>query len=242
MGLIKDGPIFYFVMNKGQNTFNNDVIDKVNGYVDQIEASTGPAVLVTIGTGDLMFSTGFDLKFWAEQLANPLTSIAKMQGLLNRLMTLSVPSMAVINGHAYAGGLILALTHDFRVMAKGKKRICLSELNLGLPLPPAYVAYCSSTMPIQSFRKLHWGEAYAAEEALKDNIVNDIYDTQADAEKLIADFAKRFAQLGKHRGAVKNNKENMFKQCLDITKNQSFAPGPMAMVIEKLSGLSKAKL
>ena len=125
MGLIKDGPIFYFVLNKGQNTFNNDVIDKVNGYVDQIEASTGPAVLVTIGTGDLMFSTGFDLKFWAEQLANPLTSIAKMQGLLNRLMTLSVPSMAVINGHAYAGGLILALTHDFRVMAKGKKRICL---------------------------------------------------------------------------------------------------------------------
>jgi enoyl-CoA hydratase/carnithine racemase len=97
-------------------------------------------------------------------------------------------------------------------------------------------------MPVQSFRKLHWGEAYSAEEALKDNIVNEIYESQADAEKLIADFAKKYAPLGKHRGAVKNNKENMFKQCLDVTKNLSFAPGPMDMIIHKLSNLPKAKL
>ena len=96
-------------------------------------------------------------------MANPLTSIPKMQLLLNRIMTLSIPSLAVLNGHAYAGGLILALAHDFRVMAKGKKRICLSELNLGLPLPPAYVAYCTATLPIQTFRKLHYGEAYTPE-------------------------------------------------------------------------------
>ena len=65
MGLIKDGPIFYWVMNNGENTFTNDIIDKVNKYIDEIEASKGPAVLVTIGTGDTRFSTGFDLNFWS---------------------------------------------------------------------------------------------------------------------------------------------------------------------------------
>ena len=148
MGLIKDGPIFYLVFNNGDNTFDFEVIAKLNGYLDEVEASTGPAVLVTIGTGTTRFSTGFDLKFWAKELGNPLVSISKMQLLLNRFMTLPVPTMAVINGHAYAGGLILALVHDFRVMAKGKGRICLSELALGLPLPPAYNAYCSATLPI----------------------------------------------------------------------------------------------
>lgn len=148
MGLIKDGQIFYFVMNHGDNTFTNDIIDKVNKYIDEIEASKGSAVLVTIGTGSRVFSTGFDLKFWSESIINPLTSIPKMQTLLNRILTLSIPSMAIMNGHAYAGGLILALTHDFRVMAKGKSKICLSELNLGMPLPPAYVAYCHSTLPV----------------------------------------------------------------------------------------------
>ena len=241
MGLIRDGPIFYFVMNKGQNVFNLVTIEKVNRYIDQIEASTGPAVLVTIGTGDMMFSTGFDLKFWAENITNPITSIPKMQALLDRIMTLSIPSFAVMNGHAYAGGLILALCHDFRIMAKGKKRICLSELNIGLPLPPAYTAYCTSTLPIQTFRKLHWGEAYGPEEALKDNVVNDLYDTEVDAEKAIKNFAKRFAPLGQHRASVKNNKQNMFKNCLDITRNQAFAPGPMTLVVEALSKLPKAK-
>ena len=63
-------------------------------------------------------------------------------------MTLSIPTMAVINGHAYAGGLILALCHDFRIMASGKSKICLSEIKMGLPPPPAYNAFCLATLPI----------------------------------------------------------------------------------------------
>ena len=61
MGLVKDGPIFYLVFNNGDNTFDFEIIAKVNGYLDEVEASTGPGVLVTIGTGTTRFSTGFNL-------------------------------------------------------------------------------------------------------------------------------------------------------------------------------------
>ena len=54
-----------------------------------------------------------------------------MQQLLAKLMTLNVPTMAVINGHAYAGGLILALAHDFRIMKQNSGVLCLSEINIG---------------------------------------------------------------------------------------------------------------
>jgi len=93
--------------------------------------------------------------------------------------------MAVINGHAYAGGLIFALMHDFRIMAKGAGRLCLSELKIGLPLPPPYNAYCKATLNTQTYRKLHFAETVTAEEAKKEVIVNDIYTTNEEAERLI---------------------------------------------------------
>ena len=47
-GLLQDGHIFYLVLNDGNNAFDYENIDKLHKYLDHIEASTGPAVLVTI--------------------------------------------------------------------------------------------------------------------------------------------------------------------------------------------------
>ena len=61
IGLIQDEEIFYIVMNNGNNMFNEESINKWHKCLDLIEATKGPAVLVTIATGDRVFSTGFDL-------------------------------------------------------------------------------------------------------------------------------------------------------------------------------------
>jgi len=137
-------------MNAGENTFDLDTIVRFNKYLDQIEASEGPAVLITIGTGSKNFSLGFDMMQWAKGngISNLMISLAQQQQLLARFLTLPMPTMAVLNGHTYAGGLILALCHDFRIMAEGRRKICLSELRVGFPLPPAYNAFCAATLPI----------------------------------------------------------------------------------------------
>jgi len=57
-----------------------------------------------------------------------------------------VPSLCILNGHTYAGGLILAMCHDFRTMHETGGKLCLSEINVGLTLPPAYNEVCKSTM------------------------------------------------------------------------------------------------
>ena len=46
-----------------------------------------------------------------------------------------MPTMAIVSGHAFAGGMLLALAHDFRTMRSDKGFMCLSELNLDLPVP-----------------------------------------------------------------------------------------------------------
>jgi len=65
VAMVRDGNIFYLVLNRENNLFSTDIINKINTALDELDKHEGEAVLVTIGRGDKFFSTGFDLKFWA---------------------------------------------------------------------------------------------------------------------------------------------------------------------------------
>lgn len=58
-----------------------------------------------------------------------------LNALLARFITFPIPTIAAINGHCFAGGLTLALAHDFRIMkeAKGRDQIwcALNEVDFG---------------------------------------------------------------------------------------------------------------
>ena len=72
--------------------------------------------MVSIGTGSKIFSSGFDLEFWASKYENMYTSIVWFQELIARLLSFSMPTMCVFNGTAIAGGYIFGVSHDFRIM------------------------------------------------------------------------------------------------------------------------------
>jgi enoyl-CoA hydratase/carnithine racemase len=55
--------------------------------------------------------------------------------LVDEIFSYLGPTAAAIGGHAVAGGCLLAMSCDLRVMATGRPRIGLSELNLGVPVP-----------------------------------------------------------------------------------------------------------
>ena len=66
--------------------------------------------------------------------------------------------MCVFNGHAMAGGLMIGLAHDFRIMTDNKKRVVsLSEMLFGLALPPAFLALCADTLTDKAFEELVLG-------------------------------------------------------------------------------------
>ena len=64
IGYVFDAPIHYVVLNNGQNTWDMEVIAKLTKIYEMIDKSTGPGVVVTIGTGDKYFGTGFNLPWW----------------------------------------------------------------------------------------------------------------------------------------------------------------------------------
>ncbi|HDS0931705.1 TPA: enoyl-CoA hydratase/isomerase family protein [Pseudomonas putida] len=58
---------------------------------------------------------------------------------MTRIFQYPRPTVAAINGHAIAGGLITALDCDFRIAARKPAKFGLNEVPIGIPMPAAYV-------------------------------------------------------------------------------------------------------
>jgi enoyl-CoA hydratase len=119
-------------------------------------AAEGPAAVVLIGR-ERFFSAGMDLK------AAPSLSAAEQRATvdgINRLFfgwyTFPRPVVAAVNGHAVAGGLILALCADYRVCADDGQ-LGLTELRAGLPYPLAAISVVRAELSAQTARRLVLG-------------------------------------------------------------------------------------
>ena len=135
------------MLNRPDNTFDFNYMQRISDIIDVVSKAVGPRVFVTVGTGPKVFSSGFDFKCWMANPVNPFHTAALMQKLLQKLIAVNVPTMCVMNGHAYAGGFLFGLCHDYRIMHKDG-RICLSEMLRGLPLPPAFSMIVSELLPV----------------------------------------------------------------------------------------------
>ena len=76
-----------------------------------------------------------------------------------------MPTMSVINGHTFAGGLFLALAHDFRTMRADYGFMCLSEINLDFPIPEGLGDFLRETLPPNTLREIQYGGRYNAEKS-----------------------------------------------------------------------------
>jgi len=76
--------------------------------------------------------------------------------LLGRILTLCVPTIALVNGHAIAGGCMLMFTHDWRYgrAEPEKSKISLNEIEIGMFLPPGMNAVCQCKLTPRVHRDL----------------------------------------------------------------------------------------
>ncbi|MGY8805709.1 MAG: enoyl-CoA hydratase-related protein, partial [bacterium] len=76
---------------------------------------------------------------------------AEFMTLMSRIITLSVPSVAAINGHAFGAGLMSALCHDQRVMREDRGFACANEMQLGMVIPRPELALFKHKLPANTF-------------------------------------------------------------------------------------------
>lgn len=100
------------------------------------DAGDDPAVRGVLLAGhERLFSPGLDLVELSEfDRAAMAEFMTRFSACVLQMYTFPKPVVAALRGHALAGGLVLALTADWRVLAAGT-RVGLNELRVGVPLP-----------------------------------------------------------------------------------------------------------
>ena len=102
--------------------------------LDILEHRHPPGVVVTTSAIPKFYSNGMDLEhaLWT----GPYMHDA-LYKLFHRFITYPCPTVALLNGHAFAGGAMTAMMHDYRVMNPHKGYFCLNELDdVSLKIPP----------------------------------------------------------------------------------------------------------
>ncbi len=159
----------------------------------ELEAANGAPVLLT-GTADA-FSAGLDLR---EVAGHDATGMLHYLTLLERCMTALFlypgPTVAAVNGHAIAGGCVLTLCCDHRVMTRNERsRIGLNEVALGVRFPPRVMALVKQRVPQRHLSEIILGAAlYPPEAALRLGLVDEL------ADDVIATGTERLATFAKH--------------------------------------------
>jgi Delta3-Delta2-enoyl-CoA isomerase len=181
-------------MADDENRFNRASIAAWHEALDQVEATTGPMALVTTGTGKF-YSNGLDLDWLSTAGDEAVGFIDEVHRLLGRMLGFPAFTVAAVNGHAFAGGAMLASAHDHVVMRADRGYWCLPEVDLGLPLSPAMYATVAAHLPPPTLRTAALtGRRYTGAEAVEAGIADQVVpeaEVVARAVELAAGLADK---------------------------------------------------
>ncbi|TDD89571.1 enoyl-CoA hydratase-related protein [Actinomadura rubrisoli] len=196
--LQRDGDVFVLRLDAGENRFAPDFLGAFEDALGTVEESEGPAALVTVGTGKF-YSNGLDLEWLGANPDRLEDYLRRVNGLYARLLSLPAPTVAAVNGHAFAGGGMLVLAHDFAVMRTDRGYFCLPEVDLGMSFTPGMGALIQARLPKASAHEaMITGRRYTAEQARRAGIVQHT----AEQERVLPVATELAASLAAKDGAI----------------------------------------
>ncbi|KAI9309427.1 ClpP/crotonase-like domain-containing protein [Cunninghamella echinulata] len=201
MTLHKEGDVFILHLHHKDNRFDTEFCKSILLALQTIEdifvtaEETLDMALVTVGDGKI-FSNGLDLGHAVSY--TPFMDV--FLSLLKKLVSFCIPTIAALNGHAFAGGCMFAMAHDYRVMRSDRGYICMNEVEFGAPLHPGMSAVLEYKLQPTVFRDMVLrAYRFPAKEALEKGIV-DAIAPENEVLPTAKAFAAKLAPLSKSAG------------------------------------------
>ncbi|GAA97786.1 uncharacterized protein L969DRAFT_83673 [Mixia osmundae IAM 14324] len=193
------------------------------------EPAAGQAALITTGlrNKDRFFSNGLD---FGAAMATPGFFASSFNPLLSRVLSYPLPTIAAIQGHAFAGGLIFAIAHDYRVAkhiegaAKGKIMLSTNEVDFGFGIPHATMMLLKAKLAPQALRDaVFTGRRFGAAEAQAAGLVDQLAPSgQATVEAAIRLAAALAVKAPKQ--AIGVMKQTVYRTELDLLMTETEDP------------------
>ena len=209
MNWTKKEDVAILTMTHGENRQNLEFSRAFNTLLDEIIADASVKALIITSGDPKNFSQGIDVEWIMNKLQTndrkPVDDfIAGMNDVFKKLLTMPIPTIAAINGHAFGNGSILSCACDFRFMRADKGFFCFPEVNLGIPFRNGMNAFLKKAVPMYKLLEMQLtGNRYGAPELERHHI---IVKSCANQEELMAEsfaFAKTFQKNREIFGEIK---------------------------------------
>lgn len=179
--------------NPPANAFNRALLTDLGAAMEAAANDERVRAVVLTGAGKF-FSGGLDLtEVTAPSQREVFGSTFGSNDGIFALWTLPKPTVAMVNGHAIAGGAILCLACDVRIAARGQTKIGLNEVAIGLPFPiGAYEIAALALSNQQARRLLLDAELHTADAARGLGVLDEVVEP-ADLERVALERARLLA-------------------------------------------------
>lgn len=194
------------------NAMSTDLLEALSRVVDQVTASDARAAVVT--GDDKVFSAGLALPDLVD--LDRAAMAGRIDGFavaMRRVLECPMPVVAAVNGHAIAGGCVLALMCDARIAATGGAKVGLNEVQLGIGLPAVVVEPLRLRVPPTSLTAIALeGRLFSVDDARAAGLVDEIVAPGELEPRALA----RAAELGRaSRAAYAQVKRALIRPALE---------------------------
>lgn len=194
------------------NAVDSELLNGLADALEEIERRDARAAVIT-GSGSI-FSAGVDLFRVLEGGADYLTDfVPQLSQVLRDVAEFPKPLIAAMNGHAIAGGCILACACDYKVMAEGAGRVGVPELRVGVPFPAVPLELVRMVVPAKYLQEvILLGRTYEPFDALERGLVDEIV-SKDELEERALEIAFEMASVGAESFSV--SKRQLRQPCFD---------------------------
>lgn len=180
-----------------KNAFNDTMLDELLAAYGDLEADPAVRVVILTGEGD-SFCSGADLNYMKHTASftfdENFADAMKIANVMERIHTLTKPTVARVNGYAIGGGAGLMAANDI-VIASKKAVVSLSEVKIGL-VPACISPYVIMRAGPGACREFFLtGERMKAKKAHRLGLVNDVVD-EDELDEEIEKITNRLVSSG----------------------------------------------
>jgi enoyl-CoA hydratase/carnithine racemase len=194
---------------------NTTWVRAIDSALVEVARSSGPAALVTTSSDPKFFCNGLDVDWrFSSDPDHPggdrdaFTDVT--MSFFARLMTLPIPTVCAVNGHAFGAGFLVALCHDVRVMRTDRGYLCANEVEIDIPIPEYELALFRHKLSMPVFHQsVMLAKRWSGTEALQAEVVQHL----APAGEVLStaiEVAAGLAHLGANRQTLGWMKERVY--------------------------------
>jgi enoyl-CoA hydratase/carnithine racemase len=203
-------------LNRGKsNSLNREMVTELTDMLSNIEADANIGGVIITGR-DHFFCAGLDLiELYGYNETEAESFWHLFLNFVAKITAFKKPLVAAINGHSPAGGCVIALACDARVMAEGKYIIGLNEVPVGIIVPNSiFNLYSFWLGKADATRSLLEGKLFNPEEALAIGLVDELVNPESI---LTAAERKVRKYMAYERNTWSQSKTNIRKSLIEST-------------------------